>query len=143
MTCRGFTKDHILKLEMRCSHNVEEMATSIDIACLHRMLVTHLVTVLCCFPIKGTKSCVTKQTNDSGLLVAHWDDSSAYNKFILILGIYDTAAGRWLDRISGPTSGDISVYNYLSGAANGDPMTVPVRCDLTHVGDAMILRCDR
>ena len=142
-TCRGFTKDHILALEMRCKYNIEEMATFIDIARLCRMIVTHLAEVLCCYAITGTKSQVTKQTNDSGGEVAQWDYTSAYNKLILILGIYEMAAGRWLDRSSGPTSGGVGVYNCRSGSRDDNPMTVPARYDLPHAGDAMILRCDR
>ena len=67
-TCREFDDVDILKLEQRGRYNNEEMAPFIDIACLHRMLVAHLAMVLCCYSIKVTKSCVSKQTHDSGLL---------------------------------------------------------------------------
>ena len=99
--------------------------------------------VLCCFPIKVIKSCALKQTKDSGLLVAHWGASPAYSKLILTLCIYDTEAGRWLDRSSGPTSGGVDVHIYLPDSTDDNPMTAPVRYDLTYAGDAMNPRCDR
>ena len=107
------------------------------------MLVAHLANVLCCYSINVTKACVFKQTRDTGLLGGYWDNRFAYNKLIITLGIQDTATGDWLDGSSGPTSGGADVYNFRSGTGGDNTMAVPVRYDLLHQGDAVILRRSR
>ena len=76
-TCREFADGDILTLEQRSRCDSEETAPFIDMTCLHRMLVAHIVMVLCCFSIKVIKSCVFKQPKDSGLLGGHWDSPPA------------------------------------------------------------------
>ena len=77
------------------------------------------------------------------MLCPHLGAPRAYNCFIIILGIYDHERENWLTRRSRPTSGGADTYNYLTGDADDDSVTVPARFNLTHQGDAMILRGPR
>ena len=131
------------QLENAVSFKIEDMAPWIDFACLHRMLIKHIISVLGCRSLDVFDSCVFKQTRDSGLLCAHYEQSRALNCFITILGIFDQANHRWLDHTSPPTSCGVGVFNDLSGDVLANPRTFPVRYNLTHQGDAMILRASR
>ena len=120
------------------------MAPFIDLACLHRILVAHLAMVLCCCAVDCVKSAVVKQTKTSGCAGDHWDQTRAFNKLIIILGIKNLETGEWLDRrSSGPTSCGVDVFTYLSGSQQDDPFALPARYDLLRQGDAMILRSSR
>ena len=135
VTTRAFDSDACLKLEVRCSYYINEIAPFTDTACAHRMFVVHIISAMCCHSIDVFNAHILKRSGTSGLAMTR-----VQTCFIITIGIYDVGGRKRLNRKSRPTSGGDGIYNHLLGDADDGPMTAPVRFNPTHQDDAMILR---
>ena len=143
-TKRSFNSDDLKMLEQRREYHPEEMASFIELACLHRKILEQLKQVTASDSVFcHRQACVNRYTKDTYISGCLWDYADGDFKFIIVLGIKNLSTGEWLNRSSAGTSFGVDVYDYISGSRRDDPMTPPVRYDLQRQGDAMIVRCGR
>ena len=137
---RAFDREQCEQLMGRSTSDTDEMIYFAHTACTHRMIIAHITSLMGCDYLDVDYSYVTKQTHLQGSYPQHYKSERCNQCFIIITGIYDTGGGFWLGPLSRGTPGGVQVFNNLSGDAGDNPLVIPISLNLSHPGNAMILR---
>ena len=96
--------------------------------------------MLCVDQLIVDRSCVFKQSAESGCLARQFDDRRLPSCFIVILVIYGHMKCKWLSPKDEAVTGGVDVFDSYTGDRDDKPDQNPVRFPLNQVGDCMILR---